>query len=163
MLAGVVAMKDCDWQSINMSFMNFSAAVCSLVLALIAAKWAVELWLQRLNQRHVLAHASAVPEAFKGVVDPATYAKSVQYTLAKSGLSQIEDSCSAIVLVVVLFSGLLPVSFYSFTRWLGLSDWVLAGFLFAIGIVLSLPDLPLDWYAQFRLEERFGFNTTTLK
>ncbi|HWI59822.1 MAG TPA: M48 family metallopeptidase, partial [Bacillota bacterium] len=23
--------------------------------------------------------------------------------------------------------------------------------------------LPLDWYAQFRLEERFGFNTTTLK
>jgi STE24 endopeptidase len=26
-----------------------------------------------------------------------------------------------------------------------------------------LPGLPLDWYAQFRLEEKFGFNTTTQK
>jgi STE24 endopeptidase len=28
---------------------------------------------------------------------------------------------------------------------------------------MSLPGLPLDWYAQFRLEEKFGFNTTTQK
>jgi STE24 endopeptidase len=26
---------------------------------------------------------------------------------------------------------------------------------------LSLPGLPFEWHAQFRLEERFGFNTTT--
>ena len=25
------------------------------------------------------------------------------------------------------------------------------------------PGLPFDWYAQFKLEERFGFNTTTMK
>ena len=36
-------------------------------------------------------------------------------------------------------------------------------FLFVIGLALSLAGLPLDWYAQFRLEERFGFNTTTQK
>lgn len=30
-------------------------------------------------------------------------------------------------------------------------------------LVLSLPGLPFEWYAQFRLEERFGFNTTTPK
>ena len=30
-------------------------------------------------------------------------------------------------------------------------------------MALSLPGLPLDWYDQFRLEERFGFNTTTQK
>jgi STE24 endopeptidase len=33
--------------------------------------------------------------------------------------------------------------------------------LFAVALALALPGLPLDWYAQFRLEERFGFNTTT--
>jgi STE24 endopeptidase len=37
----------------------------------------------------------------------------------------------------------------------------MAGFLFAAGVAFSIPNLPFDWYAQFRLEERFGFNTTT--
>ncbi len=39
----------------------------------------------------------------------------------------------------------------------------MAGFLFVIGICLSIAALPFAWYAQFKLEERFGFNTTTLK
>ena len=57
-------------------------------------------WLERLNRRHVLAHAGAVPEAFKGVMDEATYAKSVQYTLAKGRLEQIEATWDAAVLLV---------------------------------------------------------------
>jgi STE24 endopeptidase len=32
-----------------------------------------------------------------------------------------------------------------------------------VGCVLALPGLPVDWFEQFRLEERFGFNTTTPK
>jgi STE24 endopeptidase len=39
----------------------------------------------------------------------------------------------------------------------------MAAFLFAIGAALALPGLPLDWHEQFRLEQKFGFNTTTLK
>ncbi len=39
----------------------------------------------------------------------------------------------------------------------------MAAFLLVTGVALSLPGLPLDWYDQFRLEERFGFNTTTQK
>jgi STE24 endopeptidase len=45
----------------------------------------------------------------------------------------------------------------------GASAWSMAAFLFAVGFAMSLPSLPLDWYAQFRLEEKFGFNTTTQK
>jgi STE24 endopeptidase len=45
----------------------------------------------------------------------------------------------------------------------GESVWALAGFIFLTGIALSVVGLPLDWYAQFRLEERFGFNTSTQK
>src|SRR5439155_14753488 len=48
-----------------------------------------------------------------------------------------------------------------FANRFGASAWAQAGFLFIVGVVLSLPGLPFDWYAQFRLEERFGFNTTT--
>src|SRR5207245_187746 len=39
----------------------------------------------------------------------------------------------------------------------------LAGSLVATCIALSIPALPFAWYAQFKLEERFGFNTTTMK
>src|ERR1051325_5478520 len=132
-----------------------------IVLVLIVAKWGMEFWLRRLNECHVIAHAGAVPEAFKEAIDPATHGKSVQYTLAKSRLSQFEHTYGAVLLVALLFSGVLPWAFDSFTAWLGGSAWALAAFLFLTGVALALPELPVEWYAQFRLEERFGFNTTT--
>ncbi|MDB6066526.1 MAG: Ste24 endopeptidase [Pedosphaera sp.] len=125
------------------------------------ARWAAQLWLSRLNQASVLAHADAVPDAFKQSVDPATYAKSVQYTLAKGRFGRLEMTWDLFILAAVLFSGLLPWGFHLFTQWLGVSAWAMAVFLFAVGLVLSLPGLPFEWYAQFRLEERFSFNTTT--
>ena len=131
--------------------------------SLIALKWAVQLVLENLNRRHVLAHANAVPAAFKATMDGATYAKSVQYTLARGGFSRFEDTFDALVLLVVLFSGVLPWAFdFSHAR-IGNSAWAMAGFLFAVGFILTLPGLPLNWFEQFRLEARFGFNTTTQK
>jgi len=133
------------------------------VTALIAARCAAALWLERLNRRTVLAHAGQVPEAFQKVMDEATYARSVQYTLAQARFSQVETTYDAVVLLVVLFSGVLPWGFGLFNHWLGGSAWAMAAFLCAVGIALSLPSLPLHWYDQFRLEARFGFNTTTQK
>jgi len=133
------------------------------VLGLLAAKWAVQLWLERLNQRNVLAHAGGVPAAFRDVIDGPTYARTVEYTLAKARLHQVELTYNAAVLVVVLFSGVLPWAFARLSQGLGTSAWAMAVLLFVIGIALSLPGLPLDWYSQFRLEQRFGFNTTTQK
>src|ERR1039457_4002827 len=107
-----------------------AVTVVALVLLLVAAKWAAQVWLERLNARHVRAYAGAVPEAFRGVVDDATYAKSVQYTLAKGRLEQIELTYSSSVLLVVLFSTVMPWGFHGFTQWLGDSAWAMAAFLF---------------------------------
>ncbi len=141
--------------------MTLFAAVA--VIALILARWGVEHWLSWLNERHVLAHANAVPEAFREVVDEATYRKSVDYTLARSRFGKIADAFDAMLLLIVLFSGVLPWAFGLATAHLGSSIWAMAAFLFLAGIALSIPSLPFDWYAQFKLEERFGFNTTTMK
>ena len=143
--------------------MGFVSPVTLMVVVLILARWAAEIWLDGLNRRHVQAHADAVPEAFKGIVDAATYHKSVQYTVAKSGLGQIETSCDAAVLLLALLSGILPWGFDLFRHGFGVSPWAMAAFIFVCGVALWLPGLPLDWYAQFRLEERFGFNTSTQK
>jgi STE24 endopeptidase len=141
--------------------MYLQSPFAALVLILIGGRWLMQLWLERLNRRSVEAHADRVPEAFRGFVDEATYAKSVEYTVAKGRLSQFEDTVHTTVLVMVLFSGLLPLAFGVFGRGFGFSAWAMASFLVLVGLALSLLDLPLDWYAQFHLEERFGFNTTT--
>ena len=134
-----------------------------IVLGLILAKWVAQLWLDHLNRRHVQAHSDFVPPAFKDIMDEATYAKSIKYTLARERLDTIETSYNAALLLIVLFSGVLPWGYRTFGERFGTSVWAVASFLFTAGVVLSLPGLPLEWYHQFRLEERFGFNTTTLK
>ena len=136
-------------------------AVIALVLILLRA--AAELWLNRLNQRYVSAHVKDLPPAFQGIIDEATYRRSAEYTLAKGRFANVTDVFDATVLVAILFSGLLPWAFAKFSEGWGTSIWSMAGFLFLAGVVMSLPDLPFAWYAQFKLEERFGFNTMTMK
>jgi STE24 endopeptidase len=134
-----------------------------LVIGLIGARYLAEMWLATINRRHVEAHAGEVPAAFKDVVDSATYSRSVEYTLAKSRFYQVELAYGTAMLVLILFSGILPWMFYLFADRFGTGAWSMGLFLFAVGLGMAILSWPLDWHAQFHLEERFGFNTTTPK
>src|SRR4029077_7499848 len=134
-----------------------------IALVLVLARAIAELWLSRLNQRHVLAHADEVPPPFREMVDEPTYRRSVDYTLAKSRFGEVVTLFDAVLLIGLLFSGVLPWVFESFTTAFGTSVLAMAGFLFASGVALSIVSVPFAWYAQFKLEDRFGFNTTTVK
>jgi STE24 endopeptidase len=128
---------------------------------LIVAKWTAQMALEWLNQQHVQAHAQRVPAAFANTVTPETYAKSVAYTLAKSRFEMIDLTWSAVILAATLCSGVLPWFYRVFQHAAGSSAWAGAAFLLAVGVFLSATGLPFEWHAQFHLEERFGFNTTT--
>ena len=132
-----------------------------IALLLILARGAAQLGLEWMNRRHVQAHAGAVPDAFRDFIPPDTYFKSVQYTLAQGDFGKLQHGFDTTVLIVFLFSGVLPWAYQVFVRDFGTSAWAMAAYLFVVGLALSLPGMPLDWYAQFRLEARFGFNTTT--
>src|SRR5438874_6774024 len=134
-----------------------------IALVLILTRVVTELWLSGLNQRHVRERANEVPFAFRGVIDAAVYRRSVDYTLAKGRFGDIVNVFDTVVLIAVLFSGLLPWAFGRFSVNLGTSILAMVGFLFFTGIALSIPGLPFAWYAQFKIEERFGFNTTSMK
>jgi STE24 endopeptidase len=134
-----------------------------VALVLIFARAITEVWLSQINQRHVRAHANEVPIAFRGVIDDATYRRSVDYTLAKGRFGDIANLFDAVLLIVLLFSGVLPWAFERFSQSFGSSIWAMAAFFFVVAIALSILALPFAWYAQFKLEERFGFNTTTMK
>src|SRR4026207_595707 len=104
-----------------------------IALILILARAIAELWLSRLNQRHVRAHADEVPPAFREMVDEPTYRRSVDYTLAKSRFGEVVTLFDAVLLIGLLFSGVLPWAFGSFTAAFGASVWAMAGFLFVTG------------------------------
>jgi STE24 endopeptidase len=131
-----------------------------LVLLLVLLRAAGQIVLERLNRGHVQAHAKVIPPAFQNVVDPATYAKAVDYTLAKSRFHVVEILYATCLLLMVIFSGVLP---WAYSHVNASSAWANAAFLLAIGLGLSLLSLPLDYYSQFRLEERFGFNTMSTR
>jgi STE24 endopeptidase len=134
-----------------------------VALVLILARVVTELWLSGLNQRHVRKRANEVPPVFRGIIDAAMYRRSVDYTMAKSRFGDIVNVFDVALLIAVLFSGLLPWAFGRFSVSLGSSTLAVAGFLFLTGIALSIPGLPFAWYAQFKIEDRFGFNTTSMK
>ncbi|PYL10487.1 MAG: peptidase M48 [Verrucomicrobia bacterium] len=143
--------------------MGFTPPFAVIALVLILARTIAELWLNQLNQRHIRANQNEVPPAFREMIDEATYRRSIEYTLARSHFGDVTNVFDAMVLIAVLFSGVLPWWFARFSASFGTSIWAMAGFLFVTGIALSVLALPFAWYAQFKLEEQFGFNTTTIK
>src|SRR5208282_2111462 len=96
--------------------LQFVNIVVWITVELVFARLAVELWLAFLNRRHVLAHAGEVPPAFREIIDEPTYKKSVAYTLAKGRLGNIEGTCNTVVLLIVLFSGILPWALQLFSH-----------------------------------------------
>jgi STE24 endopeptidase len=133
------------------------------VAVLLLVKTAFELYLDALNRKRVLESAGDVPEAYRGFIDEATYDKSVSYTLAKNRLGMLETLYDAVFLALFLFSGVLPLAWGAVTGVVGAGTWSQAAALFLVFLALGLPGLPFEWYHQFRLEQRFGFNKSTLR
>ncbi len=132
------------------------------VVALIILRLAAQLALEALNRAESRRHAGQRPPALAGMMDEATYARSADYTLAKSRFASVETVYDVAVLLALLFSGALPWLWARFNHLAPGSSWSGALFLAGTMILLGLPGLPLGWWAQFRLEERFGFNKSTL-
>jgi STE24 endopeptidase len=131
-------------------------------LVLFIAQLALETALLLVNLRHV-ARTPGAPPALAAFVDDATADRSRAYTLANGRLGLVEGTMGAALVLVVLFSGVLP--------WL---DRALAGrglsgahrfvaYLVVLSLASSVADLPFRLYRTFVLEARFGFNRTTLR
>lgn len=133
------------------------------VLALLLLRLAAQLALEALNRAETRRHAGAPPATLAAIMDAPTFARAADYTLAKSRFASFELVFDAVVLAAVVFSGLLPALWAWFDALAPGAAWSGALFLVGTGLLLGLPGLPLAWWAQFRLEARFGFNQSTLR
>lgn len=136
--------------------------VLSITAALMVLHLAGELVLSALNRAEVRRHAAAAPPAAAAIMDAGTYAKSVAYTLEKSRFGSLTGVFDTLVLALVLFGGVLPMLFAEVAGWGAPGAvWSHALFVLLAGVLLSVPSLPFEWWEQFRLEEKFGFNKST--
>jgi len=138
----------------------YNVLVVTAVLMLL--RLAGELLLSALNRAEVRRHAGSVPPAVAAIMDVPTYEKSVAYTLEKSKFGAITELFDTFVLALVIFGGVLPILYVHVAAWGSPGAvWDDALFILLAGVLLSVPALPFEWWAQFRLEAKFGFNKST--
>ncbi len=127
-----------------------------LLIILLVSQTIAEFWLERINNRAIQINAKTENQD-----DPQETAKTIEYTLSKSYFTQIVNIYSFVTLLIVLWSSVLPWFYQTCTYFLGQSIWAETSFIMGTGFLFAILQLPFDWYYQFRLEERFGFNTST--
>ena len=99
---------------------EFIPAVAS---ALIAAQWAAAAFLEKLNRDHARVGPEALPESIRLSLPPETLRKSIDYTLAKSRFTDISSLADGAVLLALIWSGWLPLSWSWSQSHLGTNVW----------------------------------------
>ena len=134
-----------------------------LALFIVAAlAWtALALYLSQRQIACVLRHRDAVPPAFAPSVTLDEHRKAADYTAARERLARVDTvvdlavslgwALGGIGLLYGALASALPPS-------LGLG----VAFLIGTSVVRTVVGLPIDLYRAFVLEERFGFNRTTV-
>jgi len=115
-------------------------------------------WLATRHMRHVARHRAAVPPEFASKVPLAAHRKAADYTVAKTRLGLLSTLWGGAILIGFTLLGGLQLLSLAILPLTGPGLWHQLALVVAFGIASSLLDLPLDWYRQFVLEQRFGFN-----
>lgn len=132
-----------------------------LFVAFLATTLTVRFWLGSRHIRHVVAHRQHVPAEFAGKIPLPAHQKAADYTVAKTKLGLLGLVVNAAVLIgFTLLGGLQWLSTTLFGV-LGTGMAYQIALLAAFAFISSLIDLPFDYYKQFVLEEKFGFNKMT--
>jgi STE24 endopeptidase len=141
-----------------------------LFAAALTASLLVKLWLAGRQMRHVATHRDVVPPAFASSVTLAAHQRAADYTLAKGRFGLLTMAFGSIVLLgwtllgglhalnLTLRAAVLP----SLPGAWGAMAYQLA-LLAAFALVSGLLDLPFELWRTFHIEQRFGFNRSTLR
>ena len=132
-----------------------------LIVLLMSLFW--EIYLSWRQEKNVINNQDTVPQAFSSAVSLEEHQKAALYTATKQRFGRLQLVISTLVVYLWTLQGGLA--------WLTevINDWHLAGFVadltllglfFLISTVISLP---FSLYSTFVIEEKFGFNRSSLK
>lgn len=131
--------------------------------SLFATHFIVETVLDVLNLRHLERHQGALPAFAADLVTPQIYQRSIAYTRTKTHFGVVSRIASALFVWVLILSGAFGALDQFLTASIGSESLIRLAYPFAIGFGIYLFQLPFSLYGQFSIEERFGFNKSSLK
>jgi len=108
-------------------------------------------------------HGSSVPAEFEGKVDEGFLKKAQDYEIEKSRFAIVSSLFDSIILLLFIFGGLLNI-YNSWIASLNLA-FIISGWLFflLLSYAEEIISIPFSLYNTFKIENKYGFNTMTLK
>ncbi len=134
-----------------------------IFLIALVISYAIQFWLSFRQKDYVLSHRDKVPDAFKDKVSLEEHQKAADYTIEKGKLSDLDSVLGIVFLLVLTLGGAIDLVFKSWADF-GLSPIITGlGAMTSIFIVMTLLELPTSYYQTFVIEEKYGFNKSTLQ
>jgi len=142
------------------SLSSSSASLCFSLLfaAAVVAMVITKFWLAARQMRCVAAHRNAVPAQFASTITLSAHQHAASYTIARTRFATVEVIVSTVVLIALTLLGGVQALHHGIGGALGQGYLAQIALVVAVLAISGIIELPLDYYQQFVLEQRFGFN-----
>ena len=132
-------------------------------LAVFVFRSMFQLFLNLINISHLRQHGNNVPRVFQGMVDRKKFTKISAYTADSTRFGIFAKLFDQAILLVIILSGFLPLLVGIIDEWQ--IGFIGGGLIFfaVLAVIANLLDIPFGLYSTFVIEDRYGFNTRTIK
>ena len=135
-----------------------SEIIFSIIVVFLCLDFMLERVLESLNSKHM---SPVLPDSLKGIYDEKEYSRFQSYKRENGRLDCWSSGVGFGVMIVFLVAG----GFGWYNSWVvSLTDsvvWQTILFVVGLSVASTVLDIPFDYYATFRIEEKYGFNKTT--
>ena len=137
-----------------------SEVIFFVIVAFLCLEFVVERVLDRLNMK---AMSPVLPSRLQGIYDEKEYNRFVNYKRETGRLEWLESVVGFIVMLGFLCAGGFGWLNGWIVSWTDSVVWQTLLFMGILSVASGVLEMPFDWYATFRIEEKYGFNKTTWK
>ncbi len=130
-----------------------------IILVILILDYALEQLLSYLNSTY---WSNQLPKELEGIYDQEKYARSQQYEKSKQKFSFIVSTLTLMGMLLILMAGGFAWTDLFIRHYFNNPILVALFFFGILGLLSSVLSLPFDYYHVFVLEEKFGFNRTTV-
>ena len=135
-----------------------SETIFFIIVVFLCLDFVLERVLESLNSKHM---SPVLPDSLKGIYEEKEYSRFQSYKRENGRLDSWSSGVGFVVMIVFLVAG----GFGWYNSWVvSLTDsvvWQTILFVVGLSVASSVLDIPFDYYATFRIEEKYGFNKTT--
>ncbi len=134
-----------------------------IFLLFLVSSLLLKLWLNKRQMTYVYLHRNNVPKDFKGKIELDAHQKAADYTIAKTQISTLNILISSGLLVFLTLGGVLNILVSISQQYIQHDLWAGTALIIGVFLLSHLIELPLDIYQTFKIEQKFGFNNTTIR